>query len=195
MKNLLSLLAGCMIVGAVNAQADSCLQQYIKTPTGYLMVLRQGEDVFLAIEKLAILEKIPAANFIGMGFAGTATFGFYDAKKKTFDPREYKDVEMGSVTGSIAWSNDKPSLHIHGVATDREFKAYGGHLLAMTVGTGSMEITVIVHDQKLERKVEQPLTRTCCSCPPVKRNSSGLCRNCYGLFNQLHFCVDLHFIT
>src|SRR6478752_5678557 len=115
MKNIFSLLAGCMIVGAVNAQATDCRQQYIKTPTGYLMVLRQGGNVFTAIEQLASREKIPAANFMGMGFAGTATFGFYDAKKKAFDPKEFRDVEMGSVTGSIAWSNDKPSLHIHGV--------------------------------------------------------------------------------
>ena len=169
MKNIFSLLAGCMIVGAVNAQATDCRQQYIKTPTGYLMVLRQGENVFTAIEQLASREKIPAANFMGMGFAGTATFGFYDAKKKAFEPKAFRDVEMGSVTGSIAWSNDQPSLHIHGVATDKEFKAYGGHLLAMTVGTGSMEITVIVHDQKLERKVEQPLNANVLQLPPCEK--------------------------
>lgn len=169
MKNFFSLLAGCMMVGAVNAQAADCRQQYIKTPTGFLMVLREGENVFTAIEQLASREKIPAANFMGMGFAGAVTFGFYDTKKKAFDPKEFRDVEMGSVTGSIAWSKDKPSLHVHGVATDREFKAYGGHVLAMTVGTGSMEITVIVHDQKLERKVEQPLNANVLQLPPCEK--------------------------
>lgn len=169
MKHLFSLLAGCMIAGAVHAQSAECRQQYIKTPTGYLMVLRQGENIFTAIGQLANREKIPAANFMGMGFAGTVTFGFYDAKKKAFDPKEFKDVEMGSVTGSIAWSEGKPSLHMHGVATDRAFKAYGGHLLDMTVGTGSMEITVIVHDQQLERKLEQPLNANVLQLPPCEK--------------------------
>ena len=64
---------------------------------------------------------------------------------------------MGSLTGSIAWKEGKPSIHIHGVATDDKFNAYGGHILALKVGTGSMEIYITTHTEKLERKLEQPL--------------------------------------
>ncbi|HMI02186.1 MAG TPA: hypothetical protein VK541_06875 [Pedobacter sp.] len=46
----------------------------------------------------------------------------------------------------------------NGIAfTSSSFKAFGGHLLSATVGTGSLEITVIVHDKKLQRKMEEPL--------------------------------------
>lgn len=136
--------------------AQDTTKRYLKTPTGYLMVLRQGDDVFKEIEKLAVNEKIPSANLSGMGFVN-AKFGFFNFKTKEYEPKEMQKVEMASMTGSIAWQEDKVSLHLHGVATGSDFKAYGGHLLAATVDTGSLEVLVILHPQKLERKLEQPL--------------------------------------
>jgi predicted DNA-binding protein with PD1-like motif len=128
-----------------------------KTPTGYLMVLRQGDDVIAHIENLAKTENIPSASFTGIGFASDVTFGFYDFNAKKFNPKTFNKVEMGSLTGSIAWNEKDPSIHVHGVATDDQFNAFGGHILSLHVGTGSMEIYITLHDKKLERKVEQPL--------------------------------------
>jgi uncharacterized protein len=131
--------------------------RYIKTAYGYLVVLREGDDVLANIENLAREKQIPSANFTGIGFASEATFGFYDFNAKKFNPKTFNKVEMGSLTGSIAWKEGKPSIHVHGVATDDKFDAYGGHILALKVGTGSMEIYITVHNEKLERKLEQPL--------------------------------------
>jgi predicted DNA-binding protein with PD1-like motif len=138
-----------------NKTADTATR-YIKTPTGYLMVLRQGDDVLQYLEKLATIENIPSANYSGMGFVN-ATFGFFNFQTKEYEPKELKDVELASMTGSIAWQKGKVSLHTHGVVTGKDFTARGGHLLAATVGTGSVEINVIVHDKRLERVEEQPL--------------------------------------
>lgn len=121
------------------------------------MVLRENDDVLKNIEQIAEIENIPSASFTGIGFASEATFGFYDFKAKKFNPRTFKKVEMGSLTGSVAWNGDNPSIHLHGVATDEKFDAYGGHILSLSVGTGSMEIYITVSDQKLDRKIEQPL--------------------------------------
>ncbi|KFE99661.1 hypothetical protein IX39_03075 [Chryseobacterium formosense] len=144
-----------LIMNNLTAQQDKC--RYIKTQTGYLMVLRQDDDVIAKIEDLAKTENIPSANFTGIGFASDVTFGFYDFNAKKFNPKTFKKVEMGSLTGSIAWNEKGPSIHVHGVATDDKFNAYGGHILSLHVGTGSMEIYINVNDKKLERKVEQPL--------------------------------------
>lgn len=130
--------------------------RYTKVPAGYLMVLRQGDNVLESIEALAENEKIPAANFTGMGFVD-AKFGFFNFKTKTYEPKEFKSVELASMTGSIAWQNKKVSLHTHGVVTDKDFKAWGGHLLQAIVGTGSVEIMITVHDRPLERVMEEPL--------------------------------------
>lgn len=139
--------------------------RYTKTPTGYLMVFREGEDVLSGIEDLARKENIPSASFSGIGFASDVTFGFYDFKAKKFNPKTFSKVEMGSLTGSVAWNEKGPSIHVHGVATDNKFDAYGGHILALKVGTGSMEIYVTVNAEKLERKVEQPLNANVLQIP------------------------------
>lgn len=165
MKRFLSTLILAVISIIAYAQETDCKLRYTKTPTGYLMVLRESDDVFKHLEQIALIEKIPSASIYGIGFGAKATFGFYDFEKTKFNPKTFERVEMGSLNGSIAWADGKPSLHIHAVATDAKFNAYGGHLLALTVGTGSMEITVLVHDKKLERKVEQPLNANVLQLP------------------------------
>lgn len=156
MKLFLTFLFTLFLMNTFSAQEKE-ICRYTKTPTGFLMVLRENDDVLAQIENLAKTENIPSASFTGIGFAKEATFGFYDFQVKKFNPKTYKKVEMGSLTGSIAWNEKGPSIHVHGVATDEKFNAYGGHILSLHVGTGSMEIYVTIHDKKLERKIEQPL--------------------------------------
>ncbi|RZJ59474.1 MAG: DNA-binding protein, partial [Flavobacterium sp.] len=117
---------------------------------------RQGDDIFKEVELLAQKENIPSANFTGMGFVNM-TFGFFDFKTKKFDPKEFKDMELASMHGTIAWQKGKVSIHAHGTVTGKDFATYGGHILSGTVGTGSLEILVTVHDKKFERIHEQQL--------------------------------------
>lgn len=126
----------------------------IRTPTGYLMVLRQGADVLAELAHLAEKEAIPSASFMGMGFLSEVTFGFYDFGKKAFDPKTYRTVELASMTGTIAWQNGKPSIHAHGIVGGSDFAGVGGHLLRLEVGTGSVEITIFRHETRLERIVD-----------------------------------------
>ncbi|WP_316743200.1 DNA-binding protein [Pedobacter antarcticus] len=141
---------------SATAQQADTVKRYIKVPAGYLLVLRQGDDINSQLESFAKAENIPSANFTGMGFVNV-TFGFFDSAKKKFNPRTFNDVELGSFTGSIAWQEGKPSIHMHGIVAGDDFKAYGGHILKGTVGTGSLEIMVTVHDKKLERVFEKEL--------------------------------------
>jgi len=128
--------------------------KYIRTANGFLMVLRPGDNVLHELEQLAIKEQIPSASFTGFGFVHP-TFGFWNPAKKDYDPKAFRDTELASMTGSIAWKDDKPALHVHGVVTDKNFTAYGGHILALEVGTGSVEITIVVQPQRLVREVDE----------------------------------------
>lgn len=150
---LVILIACC---STAIAQSNDTTRRYIKVPAGYLMVLRQGDDVFSQIEKMATAENFPAATFTGMGFVN-ATFGFFNFKTKKYAPKDFKDMELASMTGSVAWQDGKASMHIHGVVTGKDFKAYGGHLLKATVSTGSLEIMFTLHDKPLKRVKEEPL--------------------------------------
>lgn len=135
-----------------NYPRDS-VPRYIKTPTGYLLVLRMGDNVFEQLEAFAICENVPSASLSAIGFANV-TFGFWDAGKQDFNPKTYRNVEMASIVGSLAWKGGKPSIHAHGVAGDSQFDTYGGHILAMEVGTGSLEVTVTVIPEKLDRAID-----------------------------------------
>lgn len=155
--NLLLILFATAYINTVFAQQiQPEIPRYTKVETGYLMVLRQGDNIIQELEKLAVIENIPSANFTGMGFVNM-TFGFYDFEAKKFNPKEFKDVEMASMHGTIAWQEGKPSIHAHGTVTDSTFRAYGGHILLGIVSTGSAEIFIIVHDKKFERIKEKAL--------------------------------------
>lgn len=158
-KNI--ILGICCFVAVSFSQAqekiDSKKCRYTKTPNGYLMVFREGDNVLKGIENLAKEQQIPSASFTGIGFAQEVIFGFYDFNQKKFNPKTFHKVEMESLTGSIAWSAGQPSIHIHGIATNDNFDAFGGHILSLKVGTGSMEIYITTNREKLERKIEQPL--------------------------------------
>ena len=127
-------------------------EKYLHTATGYLMVLTEGDDLFAELEALARREELPSASLTAFGFAGSVTFGFYDFAKKDYDPATYADREMTGITGTLAWKDGKPSLHAHGVGGGKDFSVVGGHLLALKVGKGSLEVTLTVHPQRLERK-------------------------------------------
>ena len=171
LKNNIVATVLCLTFSFVSAQQNVSNSEcrYSKNATGFLMVLREGDNVIASIENLVKEQQIPSGNFSGIGFAGEVTFGFFDFSGKKFDPKTFNKVEMGSLTGSIAWSEGKPSLHIHGVATDDKFQAYGGHILALKVGTGSMEIYVTVNQDKLERKMEQPLGANVLQLPCMEK--------------------------
>ena len=140
--------------GQSKDQAD--MKRYTKVPTGYLMVLRQGDNLFQELEKFAQAEKIPSANFSGMGFVNI-TFGFFNFETKQYESKDFKDVELASMQGTIAHKKDQISIHAHGVAGDKSFQTYGGHILGATVGTGSLEILVTVHDKAFEREKDEAL--------------------------------------
>jgi uncharacterized protein len=159
MTRLLLTIFCCLFVllssiGQTNPSLS--VKRYTKVDAGYLMVLRQNDDLFEQLENFARTEKIPSANFTGMGFVDI-TFGFFDFETKKYEPKDFKSVELVSMHGTIAWKNDSTSIHAHGVVADKTFQAFGGHILKGKVGTGSAEILIMVHEQKFQRKKDESI--------------------------------------
>ncbi|MBV9655144.1 MAG: DNA-binding protein [Acetobacteraceae bacterium] len=129
-------------------------RRYIPTPTGFLIVLRRGDDVFAELATLMREQSVPSATIFGFGFAGEVTFGFYDFDRKEYRPKVFHELEVTNLTGTLAWKEGQPAIHAHGTAGDASFRTVGGHLLALTVGRGSMEISVTVIPIALQRDVD-----------------------------------------
>lgn len=132
------------------------MKKYTKVPAGYLMVLTQGDNILTELESFATKENIPSANFTGMGFVNMK-FGFFNFDTKEYEPKEFSAVELASMNGTIANQKNKISIHAHGVVTDKNFTAHGGHILDGTVGTGSVEIMITVHDKPFERTYDEKI--------------------------------------
>jgi uncharacterized protein len=149
----LRILLGLLVIStyAVGQPTQQTMKKYTKVPAGYVMVLRQGDNVFEELKTFARQENIQGAHLSGMGFVNI-TFGFFDAKAKKYNPKEFKDVELASMLGTIAWKDADVSIHAHGVAGDKTFQTYGGHILEAQVSTGSLEVLIIVHPAHFERK-------------------------------------------
>lgn len=75
--------------------------RYTKVSQGYLMVLRQGDDIFKQLEAFAKAENIPSANFTGMGFASSVTFGFFNFQTKKYEQQEFQKVEIATLAAAL----------------------------------------------------------------------------------------------
>ena len=155
MRRHLLALSPLFLLLACQRQPDPACK-CVLSGKSYLMVLREGDDAFAYLRKLAQDEKIKGATFTGFGF-GHATFGYFDQAKKDYDRHEARDVEIASLRGSIAWKDGAPSLHAHATAAGRDFTAEGGHLLALQVGKGSLELEIVRQPVRLERKRDDVL--------------------------------------
>lgn len=128
--------------------------RYVPIPAGFLMVLREGDDVLACLKALIEAEDIPSASISGFGFVAEARFGFFDHDRGDYDPGEFRNLEITGMTGTLAWKDGAPSIHAHASGGDRDFRMVGGHVLGLTVGRGSFEITVTMHPLRLERRVD-----------------------------------------
>lgn len=158
MKSVLIALA-FSVWGLLPAHAGAAVStsgKVVETPTGFMMVLRQGDDVIAHLEALAREKNLRGASFSGIGFV-KAEFGYWNRETKTFDPKKTFEGELASLNGSIAWEDGEPSIHAHGVVTGEDFLAHGGHILGMEVGTGSVELTILAHSQRFARKVDESI--------------------------------------
>jgi predicted DNA-binding protein with PD1-like motif len=155
MKNI--FLSIVLISVSATAQTPEP-RRYTKVPEGYLMVLQQGDDIFKELEKFAKTGNIPSANFTGMGFVGKINFGFFNFDTKKYEPQEFQKMELAGMNGTIGKKGETFSIHAHGIVTGRDFAAHGGHILNATVGTGSVEIMILVHDKVFERKFDSKIS-------------------------------------
>ena len=129
-------------------------KRYIAVPNGFLMVFRQGDDVFARIEAIMRDEQTPSASIAGFGFVAEARFGYFNFERGDYDSQTFRELEITALIGTLAWKEGKPAIHAHATGGDRQFRMAGGHVLGLVVGRGSFEVSVTVHPQRLERRLE-----------------------------------------
>lgn len=102
-----------------------------ETGTTHLFRLEAGDDVVEEITRFVTEHRIEAAWIGYLGAVRKASLRYYDQ-----DALEYIDftidehLEVLSGMGNVSLLDGKPFVHTHAVFSDREGKAFGGHLNA-----------------------------------------------------------------
>lgn len=114
--------------------------QVQKSEIGYLIRFERGEKVMEGLLKFVKQKKIPGGMLIGLGAVEHTDIGFYDLSTKKYEHVPFEqDMELTNLSGNIAWLNDQPICHCHVTLSDRNCRAFAGHLFE-TVASVTVEI-------------------------------------------------------
>ncbi len=117
-----------------------------------VVVLEPGEKIMESLLKVVSEKGIKAGFLYGLGAGKDFTLGYYDLEKKEYIRKEFpEEHEITSMVGNVGILDDKPILHIHITLSDKEFRAFGGHLFEGTI-TGTLEVIVFRDTGRMVRK-------------------------------------------
>ncbi len=96
----------------------------------YVIKLDDGENIHSTLEQLFAQHMIKSGVVLGgVGMLADLKLGYYDGKD--YVTRELKEPhELVKLSGSTAWVNGKPHLHLHAAVANREHQLLGGHLVS-----------------------------------------------------------------
>lgn len=110
------------------------MQQYT-SPEGHLLVINKGEEAIAALQEFALKHDLAHAWMQGLGGAAHVTLGFYNLETKEYQWRAFDySLEILSLQGNLAWVNEQPVWHVHGVFSDSDYVTIGGHVKKLIVG-------------------------------------------------------------
>ena len=120
---------------------------WIKFDNTYLLKLDVHEELTREIKKFCAENKINNASIKAIGAVNSVTLGFYNTQAHTYEEQSFhKSFELSSAIGTFVTKDEEQILHIHAVVTDKDFRAYGGHLFrAICSNTIEVLITELVN--------------------------------------------------
>lgn len=128
--------------------------QYTKADDMYIIKLEKGEDLITALSSFCVREGIDNAHFSGIGAAENISCGYYALEEKKYYFTQYPElVEVVSLSGNVALKEGRPFIHVHGLFTDRNNQAFGGHIEHMSVGI-VLEVILHVLPTSIERRLD-----------------------------------------
>lgn len=126
-----------------------------ETKNGYLVSIEPGEEVVLKLSEFAKNNKILSCTFTAIGAVSEVELGYYELSEKQYYWKKFEGtIEIVSAIGNIAWLDDKPIVHLHGVFSGTDFIAFAGHVRSATV-SAACEVVITTHDEVLNRSYDE----------------------------------------
>ncbi len=117
-----------------------------------------GTDLLEGLTSIVQKENIRLGRIHAIGATTHAVVAYYDQNTKQYNPMEFSDgMEILNLTGNISIRDGKPFVHVHIVLSDREGKAFGGHVLP---GTKLFALEVFIDELEGEELVRSHEEKT-----------------------------------
>ena len=121
----------------------------------YVIRLDLGEKIRETLNLFLEQEKIQAGFLYGLGAVCQAEIAHYPLSEKRYNKKNYEgEFEVMNITGNVAMVDDKPFLHLHITLGDRNYNAFGGHLVEGTVAP-TLELFLTALPGKITRKEDE----------------------------------------
>jgi predicted DNA-binding protein with PD1-like motif len=100
----------------------------------YAVIFDKGDEPHSGLQRFAEEEQISAASLTAVGAFSSATLGYFDRDRMDYDDIPVDEqVEVLSMVGDIALSDEQPEVHAHLVVGKRDGSTMGGHLRSAQV--------------------------------------------------------------
>ena len=131
------------------------MQKY-SNPNGDILILERGEELIASLERYAGESSLKGAWLqSGVGGSADVTLSFYDLSSRKYIDKTFDEpLEILSLQGNLAWVEDKPFWHVHGVFGTKEYETIGGHIKKCEVAlTG--ELLIIPLETEMTRLYDE----------------------------------------
>jgi hypothetical protein len=126
--------------------------QTLASHRDHLLVFDIGDDFLARLTEFANTNRIEGASFFAIGAFQQATVAYWNWDTKEYENIDVNEqVEVLSLSGSIARSDAEVKIHAHTVLGLRDGSTVGGHLLRATVRP-TLELFLADHGARLTRR-------------------------------------------
>jgi uncharacterized protein len=120
----------------------------------FMLVLATADEAIQCLTSFARDHQSHASHFTAIGGFSSAVVGYFDWKKKDYDPiRMDEQLEVLSLMGDITLGQGGPKVHAHVVVGKSDGSAHGGHLLSGVVRP-TLEIVLTEAPRYLRRRFD-----------------------------------------
>jgi uncharacterized protein len=127
------------------------------SPITYAVVLDTGDEVIGELGKFVREQEVEAASITAIGAFRRAVLGYFQWETKEYKKIPVEEqVEVLSLLGDVAVSDQGPTLHLHAVLGKSDGSVIGGHLIEAVVRP-TLEV-ILIQPPSYLRKRKDPDT-------------------------------------
>ena len=120
-----------------------------------MIVFEKGDEAVEQLLSFASDNDLRGSSFTAIGAFSDVTVAFFDRQTKDYQPiRIEEQVEVLSLIGNIAVTDNGPKIHAHLVVGKSDGTAHGGHLLKAHVWP-TLEVILTEWPTHLQRQIDE----------------------------------------